>query len=51
VSQPARRPAEAAKMGMTRAYLAERGVPSRKTSGIQAVGVRTVRDLFERVFA
>jgi DNA repair protein RadA/Sms len=51
VSQTERRLAEAAKMGMTRAYLAERGVPSRATKGIQAIGVRTVRDLFERVFA
>jgi DNA repair protein RadA/Sms len=51
VSQTERRLAEAAKMGMTVAYLAERGVPKRGASGIRVVGVRTVRDLFERVFA
>ncbi|HVE78714.1 MAG TPA: DNA repair protein RadA [Gemmatimonadaceae bacterium] len=51
VSQTERRLAEAAKMGMTVAYVAERGVPKRSPAGIRAVGVRTVRDLFERVFA
>jgi DNA repair protein RadA/Sms len=51
VSQTERRLAEAAKMGMTVAYLAERGVPKRGASGIRVVGVRTVRELFERVFA
>ena len=33
------------------AYVAERGVPKRGVRDIRAVGVRTVRDLFERVFA
>ncbi|GLC27286.1 DNA repair protein RadA [Roseisolibacter agri] len=51
VSQTERRLAEAAKMGMTVAYVAERGVPKRPPAGIRAVGVRTVRDLFERVFS
>jgi DNA repair protein RadA/Sms len=51
VSQTERRLAEAAKMGMTVAYLAERGVPRRPPAGIRPVGVRTVRELFERVFA
>ena len=51
VSQTERRLAEAAKMGMTTGYVAERGVPRRAPSGIRAVGVRTVRELFERVFA
>ena len=51
VSQTERRLAEAAKMGMSVAYVAERGVPKRPPAGIRAVGVRTVRDLFERVFA
>jgi DNA repair protein RadA/Sms len=51
VSQSERRLAEAAKMGMTRAYMAERGVPKRATRDIQTVGVRTVADLFERLFA
>jgi DNA repair protein RadA/Sms len=51
VSQTERRLAEAAKMGMSVAYVAERGVPKRGTRDIRAVGVRTVRELFERVFA
>ena len=51
VSQTERRLAEAAKMGMTTAYLAERAVPKRGARDIRAVGVRTVRELFERVFA
>ena len=50
VSQTERRLAEAAKMGMTTAYVAERGVPKRGVRDIRAVGVRTVRELFERVF-
>jgi len=51
VSQAERRLAEAANMGMTTAYLAERTVPARLPKGLRAVGVRTVADLFERVFA
>ena len=51
VSQTERRLAEAAKMGMTTGYVAERGVPRRAPAGIRAVGVRTVRELFERVFS
>jgi DNA repair protein RadA/Sms len=51
VSQAERRLAEAANMGMTTAYLAERAVPKRVPKGLRAVGVRTIADLFERVFA
>jgi DNA repair protein RadA/Sms len=51
VSQAERRLAEAANMGMTSAYLAERAVPRRVPKGLRAVGVRTSADLFERVFA
>jgi DNA repair protein RadA/Sms len=51
VSQTERRLAEATKMGMTHAYLAERSVPTRPTKGIRCVGVRTIRDVFDRVFA
>jgi DNA repair protein RadA/Sms len=51
VSQTERRLAEAAKMGMTTAYLAERAVPKRGSRDIRSVGVRTVRELFDRVFA
>jgi DNA repair protein RadA/Sms len=51
VSQSERRLAEAAKMGMKVAYLAERGVPKRAPREIRAIGVRTVSDLFQRLFA
>jgi DNA repair protein RadA/Sms len=51
VSQTERRLGEAAKMGMGTAYLSERGVPKRPTGDIRVVPVRTVRELFERVFA
>ena len=50
VSQAERRLAEAAKMGLTTAYLAERSVPRRLPQGIRAMGVRTIGDLFERLF-
>jgi len=51
VSQSERRLAEAAKMGMKVAYLAERGVPQRAPRDITALGVRTVADLFQRLFS
>jgi DNA repair protein RadA/Sms len=50
VSQSERRLAEAAKMGMTRAYMAERGVPKRGTRDIQIIGVKTIHELFQRLF-
>jgi DNA repair protein RadA/Sms len=50
ISQIERRLAEAAKMGFATAYLAERSVPSRGTRDIRALGVRTIGDLFERLF-
>ena len=50
VSQSERRLAEAAKMGMTTAYISERGVPRRTPTGLRAVGVRTVGDLFGPLF-
>ena len=50
VSQTDRRLSEAAKMGMTRAYMAERGVPKRPPRGLDVVGVRTVSDLFRQLF-
>ena len=37
-------------MGMSTAYLAERTVPKRVPKGLRAIGVRTIGDLFERVF-
>jgi DNA repair protein RadA/Sms len=50
ISQTERRLAEAAKMGFTTAYLAERSVPNRGGRDIRATGVRAIGDLFERVF-
>ena len=50
VSQTERRLAEAANLGLRRAYVAERGVPKRAPRDIQVTGVRTVRDLFDRLF-
>ena len=51
VSQSERRLAEAAKMGMARAYMAERGIPKRGTRDIEVVGAKTIHELFQRLFA
>jgi DNA repair protein RadA/Sms len=51
VSQAERRLAEAANMGMTAAYLSERPVPRRVPQELRAMGVRTIGELFERIFA
>jgi DNA repair protein RadA/Sms len=53
VSQTERRVAEAANMGMTRVYVAERGVPKRLSASrdVEVIGVRTIADLFQRLFA
>ncbi len=51
VSQTERRLAEAAKMGFASAYVAERAVPARPVRGIRAVGVKGIRELFDRLFA
>src|SRR5450830_580240 len=50
VSQAERRLGEAAKMGMTTAYMAERGIPKRGPRGLEIIGVRTVNDLFRQLF-
>ena len=50
VSQAERRIAEAANMGMKRVFLAERGIPRRISRDVELVGVRTIRDLFQRMF-
>ncbi|HJQ09783.1 MAG TPA: DNA repair protein RadA [Gemmatimonadaceae bacterium] len=50
VSQAERRLGEAAKMGMTTAFLAERGIPKRPTRGIELVGVLTINDVFRHLF-
>ncbi len=49
VSQAERRLAEAAKMGLTTVYLAERGVP-RRLRDVNVIGVRTVGDVFRHLF-
>ena len=50
VSQADRRIAEAANLGMRTVYLAERAVPKRGSRDVRVVGVRTVADLFARLF-
>jgi DNA repair protein RadA/Sms len=49
VSQSERRLAEGAKLGLTTAYLAERAIPKRLRD-VNAVGVRTVSDVFRHLF-
>jgi len=50
VSQAERRLGEAAKMGISTAYMAERGIPKKAARGIEVVAVRTVGDLFRQLF-
>ncbi len=50
VAQAERRLAEAARMGISVAYLSDRGVPRSVPTGIRAVGVRTVADCLQRLF-
>ncbi|HKW46987.1 MAG TPA: DNA repair protein RadA [Gemmatimonadaceae bacterium] len=52
VSQVERRVVEAANMGMTRVYLAERGAPKRVSAArdVEVTGIRTITDLFQRLF-
>ncbi len=50
VSQAERRIAEAANQGIARVYMAERGVPRRRNARVETIGVRTIHDLFTRLF-
>lgn len=50
VSQSERRLAEAAKMGMTTAFMSHRAIPSRLPKGIKAVGIKSISELFGRLF-
>jgi DNA repair protein RadA/Sms len=50
VSQVERRASEAANMGLSRVYVAERGIPKRLSRDIEVVGVRTIQDLLRRLF-
>jgi DNA repair protein RadA/Sms len=51
VSQVERRVAEAANMGLSRVYVAARGLPKRGSREIEVVGVPTIQDLLRRLFA
>jgi DNA repair protein RadA/Sms len=51
VSQSERRLAEASRMGMTAAYMSERGGVARKNGKMKVHGVRNVADLFKALFA
>ncbi len=51
ISQAERRLAEAARMGMRRVYLSERGVPKRPPRDIEVIGVPHIGALFQRLFA
>lgn len=48
VSQAERRLAEAAKLGMTQAFLSDRAIPRRIPDGIDVIGVRTISDVLAR---
>jgi DNA repair protein RadA/Sms len=50
VSQVERRIAEAEKLGMTVAYVAERGVPKRVPKAIRVRGVPDITTLFRELF-
>jgi DNA repair protein RadA/Sms len=50
VSQAERRVAEAVSLGMTRAFVSDRGIPRRGVRDAQIVGVRTIADLFQQLF-
>ncbi len=50
VSQSERRLGEAAKMGMTAAYMAHRAIPARVPKGIRPIGVKTIAELFGHLF-
>lgn len=49
VSQVERRLAEAVKMGMHTAYVADRSVPARVPKGLKVIGLSTLSDLFKAV--
>ncbi len=50
VSQSERRLAEAAKMGISTAFMSHRSIPSRVAKGIRPIGVRTIGELFTHLF-
>jgi DNA repair protein RadA/Sms len=50
VAQVERRVGEAANMGLSRVFLAERGAPRKPLRDVELVPVRTIQDLMKRVF-
>ncbi|HJR41989.1 MAG TPA: DNA repair protein RadA [Gemmatimonadaceae bacterium] len=50
ISQVERRISEAAKLGLGTVYLAERSVPRRTTGDARVIGVRTIGEMFQRLF-
>ncbi len=50
VSQSERRLAEAAKMGIGRAFMSKRSIPARVPKGIRPIGVSTIAELFTNLF-
>ena len=50
VSQLERRLAEAARLGLTRAYVARTSGKVKAPSGLQVIGVANVRDLLDTIF-
>jgi DNA repair protein RadA/Sms len=48
VSQVERRLAEAAKLGMTQAFLSDRAIPRRVPGDMKVIGVRTLRDVLQQ---
>lgn len=51
VSQPERRVAEAANLGMRQVFMSQRGVPARAYRGVEVIGVRDIQELSRRLFA
>ena len=51
VSQTERRLAEAAQLGLSTAYVSDRGVPARGPQGLRIHGVATLKELFQRLFS
>ncbi|MGK2962740.1 MAG: magnesium chelatase domain-containing protein, partial [Gemmatimonadaceae bacterium] len=50
VSQSERRLAEAAKMGIGKAFMSKRSIPARVPKGIRPIGVSTIAELFTSLF-
>jgi DNA repair protein RadA/Sms len=51
VAQTERRLAEAAKMGMRNAFVAQRSASGRVPKDVKAVGVATIAEMFKRLFS